>query len=84
MIKDFSYHLYFSALSSLTVQEFTDTTKLNSSEIPRLMQLAQNPSLLGSLLLEEAKSIASNQKSDDDINCELHRNVQVNEKKNVP
>jgi len=50
---------------SPSVQDFADSTKLNSNDIPQLMQLVQKPSILGNLLLEEAKSIAANQKDDD-------------------
>ena len=65
----------FAELNSLTVQEFTDSTKLNPNEIPRLMQLVQKPSILGALLLEEAKSMASNQRDDDDVSCKLLSNL---------
>ena len=62
---------------SLNPQEFADSTKLNPNDIPQLMQLVQKPSVLGALLLQEAKSIAANQKDDDvfdndGINCRLY------------
>ena len=67
---------YPADMLSPSVQDFADSTKLNSNDIPQLMQLVQKPSILGNLLLEEAKSIAANQKDDDvfdndGINCEL-------------
>ncbi|XP_065062284.1 spatacsin-like isoform X1 [Rhopilema esculentum] len=55
-------------LNTLTVQEFTDTTKLNPNEITRLMQLVQQPSSLGTFLLEEARGMAATVHGETDLN----------------